>query len=125
MKLARPGSEVVSLTGDGSYMFSVPSTVHWMARQYRTPFLTVVFNNRGWNAPRLATLAVHPDGYASKANDLDLAFDPPPAYAEIAAASGNSLALSAKTPDELEAALAQGFHAIRTEGRAAVIDAWL
>ena len=32
-KLARPGATVMALTGDGSYMFSVPSTVHWMARQ--------------------------------------------------------------------------------------------
>ena len=125
MKLARPDAEVVVLTGDGSFMFSVPSTVHWMARQYKTPFLSVVFNNRGWNAPRLATLAVHPDGFASRANDLDLAFDPPPAYAGIAAAAGGALALVAKTPDDLEQALARGFHAIREEGRAAVIDAWL
>lgn len=125
MKLARPEREIVVLTGDGSYMFSIPSTVHWMARQYRTPFLTVVYNNRGWNAPRFSALAVHPDGYASRANDLDIAFDPPPDYAGIAAAAGGALALSVKSPAELEAALASGFKAIREEGRAAVIDVWL
>src|SRR5262249_34865371 len=38
MKLAAPQRTVVALTGDGSYLFSVPSTVHWMARKYRTPF---------------------------------------------------------------------------------------
>src|SRR5262249_1836907 len=32
MKLANPEKTVVSLTGDGSYMFSQPSTVHWIAR---------------------------------------------------------------------------------------------
>ena len=37
MKLAAPEKTVVALTGDGSYMFSVPSTVHWMARRYETP----------------------------------------------------------------------------------------
>ena len=61
------GDEVVCLTGDGSYMFRVPSTVHWMARRYQTPFLKVIYNNRGWKAPKISTLAVHPDGYASKA----------------------------------------------------------
>ena len=29
-----PDTTVVALTGDGSYMFSMPSTVHWMARRY-------------------------------------------------------------------------------------------
>src|SRR5205085_9408076 len=42
MKLAQPDKDFVLLTGDGSYMFSQPSTVHWMARRYATPFLTVV-----------------------------------------------------------------------------------
>jgi acetolactate synthase-1/2/3 large subunit len=35
-KLANPAATVVALTGDGSYMFSQPSTVHWMARKYQT-----------------------------------------------------------------------------------------
>ena len=66
-KLAAPERTVVAMTGDGSYLFSVPSSVHWMAARYRTPFLQVVFNNGGWRAPRFSTLAVHPDGYASRA----------------------------------------------------------
>ncbi|MBP1852088.1 thiamine pyrophosphate-requiring protein [Rhizobium halophytocola] len=122
MKLAHPGRDVVAITGDGSFMFSVPSTVHWMARKYATPFLTVVLNNGGWNAPRFSALAVHPDGYASRANDLDLSFDPAPDYGLIAAASGGSFHRKVTRPDELETALGQAFHAIRQEGRAAVLD---
>jgi acetolactate synthase-1/2/3 large subunit len=122
MKLAAPQREVIALTGDGSYMFSIPSTVHWMARQYGTPFLTVVYNNRGWRAPRFSALAVHPDGFASRANSLDLAFDPPPDYAAIAAAAGGAFARTVTSADELEEALADGFRAIREERRAAVLD---
>lgn len=125
MKLAQPHREVVALTGDGSYMFSVPSTVHWMARKYETPFLTVVFNNRGWRAPRFSALAVHPDGYASRANDLDLSFDPPPDYAQIAAAAGGAFARTVRATEELDAALEAAFEAIRHDGRAAVVDVWL
>lgn len=125
MKLARPEAEVIAFTGDGSFMFSVPSTVYWMARRYETPFLTVVFNNRGWNAPRFSALAVHPDGYASRANDLDISFDPPPDYAHIAEAAGNALALSVRTQEELDQALPLAFRAIREEKRAAVLDVWL
>jgi acetolactate synthase I/II/III large subunit len=78
MKLAAPDKTFVVPTGDGSYMFSAPSTVHWMARQYQTPFLQVIDNNRSWKAPKYSALAVHPNGYASRAADLDTSFDPPP-----------------------------------------------
>lgn len=125
MKLAAPDRTVVSLTGDGSYMFSIPSTVHWMARQYRTPFLQVVYNNRGWKAPRFSALAVHPNGYASKSNDLGLRFDPPPDYAGIAAAAGGCHAQTIKRAEEIEAAIAEGLRVVRDEKRCAVIDAWL
>ncbi|MGH8261318.1 MAG: thiamine pyrophosphate-requiring protein [Steroidobacteraceae bacterium] len=124
-KLARPDALVVALTGDGSYMFSVPATVHWMAKRYRAPFLQVVYNNQGWRAPKFSTLGVHPDGHASRAKDLGISFDPPPDYAGIAAAAGGALAITVKRPDELDAALEQALRAVREEGRAAVIDAWL
>ena len=52
-ELARPDALVVALNGDGSYLFSQPATVHWMARRYATPFLQVVYNNGGWKAPRV------------------------------------------------------------------------
>jgi acetolactate synthase-1/2/3 large subunit len=125
MKLAYPEKTVVCLTGDGSYMFSIPSTVHWMARKYQTPFLTVVYNNRGWRAPKFSMLAVHPHGYASKAQDIDVAFDPPPDYSGIAAASGGAFARIVKKVDEVESAIAEALKVVREEKRCAVLDVWL
>lgn len=124
-KLACPDKTVVTLTGDGSYMFSVPSSVHWMARRYQTPFLQVVYNNGGWRAPKLSTLAVHPDGYASQAEDLGITFDQPPDYAGIAAAAGGAFARIVRAPGELDQALSEALHAVRVEKRAAVLDVWL
>lgn len=124
-KMAAPDKTIVAMTGDGSYMFSIPSTVHWMAKKYATPFLTIVFNNRGWRAPRFSALSVHPDGYASRANDLDLSFDPPPDYSAIAAAAGGAFALKVDRAEDLEAAVAEGFDQVRNHGRAAVLDVWL
>lgn len=124
-KLAAPGKTVVAMTGDGSYMFSVPSSVHWMAAKYRAPFLQVVYNNRGWKAPRFSTLALHPDGYASRANDLDLSFDPPPDYSGIAAASGGAYARKVDRVEDVADAVAEGFRVVREDGRAAVLDVWL
>jgi acetolactate synthase-1/2/3 large subunit len=125
MKLAEPGKTVITVTGDGSYMFSVPATVHWMARQYGTPFLQVVLNNRGWKAPKLSMLAVHPKGYGSRSNDLGTSFDPPPDYAGIAAAAGGAYAETVRDPDEVPAALKRALDAVKKEKRCAVLDVWL
>ena len=124
-KLAAPDRDVIAVSGDGTYMFGVPSSVQWMARQYGAPYLHVVLNNRGWNAPRFSALAVHPDGYASKANTLDIAFDPPPDYAGIAAAAGGAHAARITRPEEVDAAIAEALRVVREEKRAAVLDVWL
>jgi len=125
MKLAAPERTFVVMSGDGSYMFSQPSTVHWMARRYRTPFLQVIYNNRGWKAPKFSALAIHPDGFASRAQDLDLSFDPPPDYSGVAAAAGGAFARVVKRPQDVEAAVAEGLKAVLEERRCAVIDVWL
>ena len=40
-KLASPERTVVSLVGDGSFLFGVPSSAQWVARRYGTPALTL------------------------------------------------------------------------------------
>jgi acetolactate synthase-1/2/3 large subunit len=124
-KLADPSLTVISMMGDGCYMFSQPSTVHWMARQYRTPFLQIVFNNRGWKAPRFSTLAVHGKGYAAASDDIGVAFDPPPDYAAIAAAAGGAFARKVERAGDFPAVLEEALNVVRHEKRAAVLDAWL
>jgi acetolactate synthase-1/2/3 large subunit len=125
IKLARPERTVVCLTGDGSYLFSVPSSVHWIARRYGTPFLQVIYNNGGWKAPKSSTLALYPEGYASRSPDLGVSFDPPPDYGGIAAAAGGAFARIVRRPDELKPALAHALHAVTSERRCAVLDVWL
>jgi acetolactate synthase-1/2/3 large subunit len=123
IKLAQPSALVVSICGDGSYLFSQPSVVHWMARRYQLPFLHVVLNNGGWRAPRQAVLSVHPDGIAASAPNIDIDFPQPPDYGGIAAAAGGAHAEVVKSPDEVDAAIARALRAVRVEKRAAVIDA--
>ena len=38
---------VVQIVGDGTFLFSVPGSVYWIARRYNIPVLTVVLNNKG------------------------------------------------------------------------------
>jgi len=122
VKLARPDETVISLTGDGCYLFSVPSVVHWMARRYQTPFLQIIYNNGGWMAPKFSTLAVHPAGYASRAENIALGFSPLPDHAGIAAAAGGAFARTVRRADELDAALDEAMHAVKSERRSAVLD---
>jgi acetolactate synthase-1/2/3 large subunit len=125
VKLALPDKTVIALTGDGSYMFSVPSSVHWMARRYDAPFLQIVFNNRGWKSPQSSALAVHPDGYAAKANRLDTSFEPAPDYVGIAAAAGGAWGRQVRRADEVDETLSEALRVVRDERRSAVIDVWL
>jgi acetolactate synthase-1/2/3 large subunit len=121
-KLASPDKDVVAICGDGSYLFSIPSSVHWMAQRYGTPFLQIVLNNGGWNAPRHSALAVHPSGYASRANELDLSFDPAPDYGAIAAAAGGAYARSVDRVEDVDRAIADAIHVLHNERRCAVLD---
>ena len=63
-KLARPDSRVLTLVGDGSYLFANPSACALLAAEYDAPTLTVVYDNGGWNAVEGATAAQYPDGAA-------------------------------------------------------------
>jgi acetolactate synthase-1/2/3 large subunit len=119
-KLAAPDRTVVSLVGDGSYLFGVPSSAQWMARRYQAPSLTVIFDNQGWKAPSLSTLAVHPAGELA-AGGFAASFQPEADLAEVAAAAGGAYARTVtaapRLPETLREALAQV-----AAGRSAVVS---
>jgi thiamine pyrophosphate-dependent acetolactate synthase large subunit-like protein len=101
---------VVQIVGDGSYMFSVPSSVYWISSRYGIPVLTIVLNNLGWNAPQRSMLLVHPDGPASRATreELAISFAPSPDYYSgiaKAASSGEIFAARVSDASELQQAL--------------------
>jgi acetolactate synthase-1/2/3 large subunit len=121
IKLANPERDVVAITGDGSYVFSCPTAVYWVARKYNTPFMTIVLNNGGWTAPKGAVLSQYPDGYAAKQHKFWADFEPSSRYDLIAEAAGGAFAAKAEDPKELQQVLKDGMEAIRS-GRCAVIN---
>jgi len=121
IKLAHPDKTVISLTGDGTYLFSIPATVHWMAKEYDTPFLTVIYNNHGWKSPKLSTLGVHPEGVAKLTNQFGTTFNTSADLSKIAEAAGGAFAQTVNHPDELKEALEKGLAEVKS-GRSAVID---
>ncbi|QBI54319.1 thiamine pyrophosphate-requiring protein [Streptomonospora litoralis] len=121
-KLAHPHTLVVSLVGDGSYLFGVPSSAQWTARRYNTPTLTVIFDNRGWKSPKLSTLGVHPDGAAATHDDFQTGFDPEADLPGIAAAAGGAWARTIDHPDQVAGTLKEAVDAVRA-GQSAVVSA--
>ncbi|CAK7271241.1 hypothetical protein SEPCBS57363_004516 [Sporothrix epigloea] len=119
------GRFVCQIVGDGTFLFSVPGSVYWISRRYNIPVLTIVLNNKGWNAPRRSLLLVHPDGLGSKASneDINIEFSPSPDYSGIAkaAAAGGLFAARVDQSSELESVLKQAVEAV-LNGTSAVVD---
>jgi acetolactate synthase-1/2/3 large subunit len=121
LKLASPDSEVIALVGDGCYQFAVPTSAYWVASTYDTPFLTVIYNNGGWNAPRFSTLGVHPDGVACREDTYFTTMTAGARLADMAQASGAVDGFTVRDRSELCSALHQAMRSVRG-GRCAVVD---
>ena len=120
-KLACPDRDVIALTGDGSYIFTCPAAVYWVARKYHTPFMTIVFNNGGWTAPKAITAGQHPDGHAAKNDTFWNELEPSMRYDLIAEAAGGAFAATVDDPAKLMDVLKEGQAAVRS-GHCAVIN---
>ncbi|MDB5943823.1 MAG: Acetohydroxy-acid synthase small subunit, partial [Ramlibacter sp.] len=121
LKLAQPQAELITIVGDGSYVFGVPSSTYWVTETYGAPQLTVVFNNGGWNAPKVSSLLVHPDGTAKRNDRYWITVGARTRFADIAAAAGGAAAFRVEDAAQLEATLAQAMAIVRG-GRSAVVD---
>ncbi|WP_142002824.1 thiamine pyrophosphate-requiring protein [Amycolatopsis cihanbeyliensis] len=124
VKLARPDALVISVVGDGTYLFGVPASAQWTARRYGVPSLTVILDNEGWQAPKVSALGVHPEGAAAAADDFGVGFAPGADLPAVAAAAGGALARTVDDPADLPAALEEVVETVRS-GRSAVLAARL
>ena len=120
-KLANPDAEVISLVGDGCFLFAVPSSAYWTASAYATPHLTIIYNNGGWNSPKLSTLWVHPEGRASRNDTFWVTMGAGARLADIAAAAGDVEAFRVSEREKLGDTLRRALQTVRS-GRCAVVD---
>lgn len=120
------GAFVCQIVGDGTFLFSVPGSVYWISQRYNIPILTIVLNNKGWNAPRRSLLLVHPDGEGSKVDNkaLNISFEPTPDFSGIAkaAAGGRCWAGCVRSLAELLRELPKAIEAVKEEGISAVLE---
>jgi acetolactate synthase-1/2/3 large subunit len=121
-KLARPERPVIAVVGDGAYMFSNPAAVHHASAMHDLPVLFVVMNNGMWGAVQRSTLAMYPDGLASKSNAQSfVSLGKLPAFERICESAGG---YGARVEDaaELSGALERALAVVEKERRQALVN---
>jgi acetolactate synthase-1/2/3 large subunit len=119
IKLASPNSLVLSVLGDGAYMFSNPTACHYVSQMQNLPVLTIIYNNGLYGAVRRATLDMYGDGLAAEADGRLLADLPSPAFEKIVT-SNSGHAERVEKPADLPAALQRAAAAVRAGTQALV-----
>jgi acetolactate synthase I/II/III large subunit len=121
-KLADRDKLVIGTHGDGSYMFNVPVSAHYVAAEHDLPILTVVFNNQRWQAVRGSAIGMHPDGYAAKSNQVPLAhFNVEQHYEKMVEVSGGH-GEQVTDPAQMQPALERAVKAVMVDKRQAVVN---
>ncbi len=121
-KLAEPDRMVVSLVGDGGFIFGCPVATLWSAVAYRAPFLSIIFNNRSYAAfNELLPMFCEEDFANSDLGfEIGLHIKNPPDFAAIARAC-NAFGQTVEEPSDLPTALKSAIRAVR-DGAPAVLD---
>ncbi|MFQ5853174.1 MAG: thiamine pyrophosphate-requiring protein [Candidatus Binatia bacterium] len=121
-KLAAPDKLVIAALGDGSYMFGNPTPCHFVSQALGIPTLTVIFNNRVWNAIRRANLRMYPNGWAAKANHFPLSELQPSPHFEVLVTACGGYGERVEKASEVLPALRRALKAVRKESRQAVLN---
>ena len=120
VKLARRDRPVVSLIGDGAFLYNPAIQSFGFARDEKLPFLVVIYNNKGYRAMRQNQLSYYPDGagarnklfYGEPVNGFN--------YEELVKPFGG-FGVAVDDPAKLKPALQQA-HAAVMEGKIALVN---
>ncbi len=121
-KLAAPDKLVIATLGDGSYMFGNPTPCHFVSQALGVPTLTVVYNNRVWNAVRRANLGIYPNGWAAKTNHFPLSELQPSPHFEVLVTASGGYGERVERASDVKPTLQRALKAVREEGRQAVLN---
>jgi len=114
VKLAAPDKTVVSLMGDGAFIYGCPEASLWSSGFYKAPFLSIIFDNQGYGAIK---------GLFREKHDVDnMGADiyRPPDYTKIAQAC-HAYGRTVEEPADVIPALKEGLERVRS-GQPAVLD---
>ncbi|KAM5343278.1 hypothetical protein ACJ41O_014244 [Fusarium nematophilum] len=115
---------LIAFTGDGTWLFGVPSCAYWMANKYDTPFLTIIWNNGGWASPKNACLRLHGElgGQDNLSNDLQVSLTPSPSFGKIAEGAGGAWWWVIRQGDDVDGILREAIRVVREKKRCAVLE---
>lgn len=127
--LGRQDDLVIAFTGDGTWLFGVPSCAYWMAKKYNTPFLTIIWNNGGWSSPKNACLRIHPEVASASvpegrnlSDQLMVSITPSPSFGMIAEGAGGAWWAKVSAAHDVEEVCRKAIAVVREEKRSAVIE---
>jgi acetolactate synthase I/II/III large subunit len=120
LKLANPDRPVVTLIGDGAFLYNPVLQGFGAARDFNLPIMVVIFNNKKYAAMQNMHQRLYPDGTAVENNTYFGTFINGPDYLKVIEAFGG-YGESVENPDDLIDALKRGYDANRN-GRTVLLD---
>mgnify|MGYP001187689243 CR=1 FL=1 len=121
-KLATPDKLVIATLGDGAYVFSNPTSCHWVSQAHGLPILILVLNNASYGAVAWATAEMYDQGHAASDSWRMLSdLEPSPAY-ELLPQASEGYGERVNDPAALAGAIARGIRVVCEEKRQALIN---
>src|ERR1051325_4210794 len=120
IKRGKPQRQVVTLIGDGAFLYKPVLGSLGAARDYKLPTLTVIFNNKKYAAIQGLHQKMYPDGIAVEIDLYHGTHINPPDFVKVAQCVGG-YGEQVTDPEKLQDALKRGLEANRS-GKPAIID---
>ena len=120
VKLAMPERPVVTLIGDGAFLYNPALGSLGASREYNLPIMAVIFNNRKYAAMQGMHHKMYPDGTAVETNVYHGTHINAPDFVKVAESVGG-YGEQVTDPEKLQDALKRGLEANR-KGKPAIID---
>ena len=120
IKLGKPERQVVTLIGDGAFLYNPVLGSLGAARDYKLPTMAVVFNNKKYAAMQGMHQKMYPDGIAAEIDLYHGTHINAPDFVKVAESVGG-YGETVTDPEKLQDALKRGLEANRS-GKVAIID---
>ena len=120
IKLAKPERQVVTLIGDGAFLYNPSLGSLGAARDYKLPIMAVIFNNKKYAAMQGMHQKMYPDGIAAEIDLYHGTHINAPDFVKVAESVGG-YGETVTDPEKLQDALKRGLEANRN-GKPAIID---
>jgi acetolactate synthase I/II/III large subunit len=123
VKLASPDHTVISVLGDGAYIFANPAACHHAAAMHGLPLLTIVYNNARWEAVQGSARGMYGAGTATGKRALAplSSLEPIPDFERYIEASGG-IGMRVTQREELEPTIRRALTIVRTERKQVLIN---